>query len=381
MGRSLLTNFILIFIVFSLLTGCQEEDLQTQPSVSSNSEKPSSDQAIEKRNNGHSDRKTLPLELKEDQFEFMIGWLNNETILYCENLNGAYVISSYHIYTGEKEEMYTSELPIIQAVLSPSKTKILIHTSPTIYEADVKIVSLQNDKLIFHDIIESSEISFTWNGYDESKIFAVAFYDDWSFSTYILNIEEQTRAETKVPYPFAIWQNSNSLLTLDWDHESPETTAPILSITNGESESVLNDRNFYFLYGWEGLFLAISLNKFDDSLTDFNFYNEKLELIQTIQFPYLTEYSSWEIPRFNLVADDMFFIVAPKTSGEADNYDGGFDLIKIDLKDGSQDILIENVANEPIQSSPDGNLILYGYQYEHVINVNNKNIERILIFN
>lgn len=380
MGRSILTNFILILIVFCLLTGCQEKDLQTQPSVSSNSEKPSSDQAIEKRNNGHSDRKILPLEVKEDQFEFMIGWLNNETILYCENLNGSYVISSYHIYSGEKEQIYTSELPIIQALLSPSKTKILIHTSPTIYEADVKIISLQNEKLIFHDIIESNEISFTWNGYDESKLFAVAFYEDWSFTTYILNVEEQTRAETKVPYPFAIWQNSNSLLTLDWDHENPDTTAPILSITNGERKTVLNSRSFYFLHGWTGLFLALSLNEFDEGLADFNFYNEKLELIQKIEFPYLTEYSSWEIPRFNLVSDDIFYIVTPKMSGEVDVYDGGFDLIKVDLKDGSQDILIEDVANEPIQSSPDGNLILYGFQYENVINVNDKNIEQFLIF-
>ena len=46
----------------------------------------------------------------------------------------------------------------------------------------------------------------------------------------------------------------------------------------------------------------------------------------------------------------------------------------------STDILIEDVANEPIQSSPDGNLILYGFQYENVINVNAKNIEQFLIF-
>ena len=49
-----------------------------------------------------------------------------------------------------------------------------------------------------------------------------------------------------------------------------------------------------------------------------------------------------------------------------------FDLVKVDLFSGKQEIIIENVANEPILPSPDGDLVLSGFQFENVIQVNKR---------
>ncbi len=377
MANSNLKYFIMFIFIFCFLIGCQKQDLHLQPSVSSKHEKTSTDHTMDQNAMNHLERKIQSLEVIEEQFEYIVGWLNNETILFIEHLNDEYVITSYNVYSGEKKRIYSSHIPILQAILSPSKTHLLIHTSPTVFEADVKVIELKEQKLIYHDRIESSEISFEWNGYDESKLFVVAFLEDWTFHTYIVNIQKKVKEEIDMPYPFAIWNDTSVLLTLDWGNDSLNMTAPILRFHNDTKDFVLKNEKYYFLQGWKGITLALGVNKDHENITDFKFYNDKWELVQKLSFPYLTEYTNREIPRFDLVDDHTFFIVAPRNC-EEENIHCKFDLVKVDLFSGKQEIIIENVANEPILPSPDGDLVLSGFQFENVIQVNKKKIEPFL---
>ncbi len=59
-----------------------------------------------------------------------------------------------------------------------------------------------------------------------AELFVSSFYEDWTYSSYVLNPDEQTMETLDFPQPFAQWASENDLMFFDWDKEEPALTAP-----------------------------------------------------------------------------------------------------------------------------------------------------------
>ena len=112
-------SIILLIIIFLLfISGCLNvvsEDVQNDSHSRSDS-----------KTNGN-DFEIIPLQVDRDEFQFVLGWLSNEEILYVKYMNGQYVIHSYNIHTGKELPIYSSEMPIIQGDISPSREFLFLH--------------------------------------------------------------------------------------------------------------------------------------------------------------------------------------------------------------------------------------------------------------
>ena len=63
-----------------------------------------------------------------------------------------------------------------------------------------------------------------------------------------------------------------------------------------------------------------------------------------------------------------------KEQGEADIYDSGFDLVRFHLDSGKEEVIFTGIVNEPLSCSPSGEMFMYGYQFEKVLNIETKEI-------
>jgi len=330
-----------------------------------------------------SSNKTDVKSIKVDEYTFrsIIGWLSNDELLLNEFLNGKSVLSSYNIFTGKKKELLSEENQIITAELSPSKEYLLLHTSPTNYEAQLTIYSIKTFEKIYETMLESFEISYDWNQFDESKLIVTSFYEDWSFKNFILNLEEQSMNSINLPNPFAIWINENDLAFLDWDTDSPDITAPLKVYKNGKIEMEIPGQEFYHIFSLDEKFGLIGISEHDQNKSEYLILDRDFNEIGSFQIPHLTSFSGWEVALSDFVSSkDELFLIEPQFSSSTTDYLGDFSLVKKDLKNGEEEVIISKINNAPITCSPDGAFCLSGFQNENIITIKNQTIKPFLIF-
>ncbi len=126
------SSWILCLIIISMvvLSGCSGE-----PSIKRSSKQEETGNGINK--SGDFKKNIVPLEVSEQEFGGIQGWLNDQTIVYLTNMGQNSSIYTYDIFSGKTSKLYESDFPIISIHISPSKERLLIHSSPSTYEASI----------------------------------------------------------------------------------------------------------------------------------------------------------------------------------------------------------------------------------------------------
>lgn len=368
--RNIAVKIILIFLFIMIfpLTSCQgKEGMQNVPSPSVH----------------HRDRPSLtdsvtPLTVDKNTFQFIVGWLNEREILLYELREHHAYLSSYNVITGNRTDFFVFEEPIITAQLSPSRNYLLIHSSPTPYEAELNIFRTPTKEKIATVTIPSSEITYEWNPYSESKIFVTAFQEDWSYSTYVFEFLAENLIELDLSQPFAIWFDESALLILNWDWDEPNLSAPLVKVTQAGEEDLFPEEEFIHFQGKNNVFLGIQADKANLSSGEVTVFDKNLQKQLSFSIPLLTNFSGWEIPFYEILPGPILLMIEPNTGGEADIYNDGFRIVKRDFSE--EEVLLENMDNGPLVCAPDGKLCLTGYQLQNIIRIDEKTIKPFLIF-
>jgi len=367
---------ILIFFAM-LLFGCETEEIDKPSSSKLDSEKSIRNQIVSEM---EPDTKAIvPLKVKEADFQFIIDWETDETLLFVERKNNQSIVKSYDLFSGVKKQIYVSDEPIVSLQVSPSREYLLIHSAKTAYKALLTVIRLSNQQIMFQEEIESKEIHYEWNRYDETKILVSAFYEDWSFRSYFIDMKKRSLQELNLSQPFAIWLKQSRLLYLDWGNDDPQITAPLTIYENGTEKHVKKEKEFYYLDGWKNFLLTIAPSDKDPSKAIFQFYDQKLQPLYSFEIPHLSDFSGWVIPNYDMVGEN-FFIIEPKKSGEADLYHDGFQLVKRNIKSGKEEVILKSVENAPLLCSPKGKSCITGNMFEHIILINEKKMTSAIDF-
>jgi hypothetical protein len=158
----------------------------------------------------------------------------------------------------------------------------------------------------------------------------------------------------------------NELLYLDWRTDSPSLSAPLkkYNVNSKVSNDVMED--VFQVDVFSKHTLTISINPTEESpVGKYTFFDQDLQMISQLSLPQLSNFSGWVVPFYDYVK--AFFTFKPEYSSEFDTYAGGFDLIKFSVDSNEEQVLIENLMNEPISCSPNGGMCLYGYSLENLL--------------
>lgn len=360
---------ILLLMIFSLVlvSGCTDKPLTQKPH--GQEEKESGE------NNKQSKNIRTPLSLSAEEFQQSIGWLTNDTIIYITNSEETSRLYTYHLFTGKRKKLYESENTIVSVVISPTKEKVLIHTSPSEKKAVITIIDAKGTVMLSKQIV-SSELLFEWNPYDDQQILISSFNEQWDFEVLVLDMKEENFLDTPIKEPFGYWLTEDELIFLDWDENEPSLFAPVkkqaVFAKKGKETSLANVCQ---ISSFKNGLVAVSVPDGTKEEVLYSFYTNRLKPKKSFKSPQLTRYQDWLIPYFDYnQAHNQFITFLPVTSGEADIYKDGFELAAFDINSGKMIKLLKGMDNEPIRVSPNGKYCLYGYQLENIIDLQTKKI-------
>lgn len=308
----------------------------------------------------------------EENFSKVIGWLSDDTILYVTDDSSGSNLYQYHLYTGKSDLIFESDAPVAEVIISPSKEKILLHTAPSTHLGIITIIDQDGNQLSQQEI-DSFELFFTWNQFNEDELFIAAFYEDWTFETNLLDIDNNQMSTIEISDPFVQWLGIDEFVYLNWDEDSPTLTAPLTKKKlESKDETILSNHVIDFKTFGNQLFY-VKVTEQDRNIAEYTFLNKHQQPKQSFQLPLLTRYSGWLVPYHDFNIDkQIFYTFRPLRSADADMYGDKFQFVSYDVKNDKQTVLLEEQENEPISLSPNGKYMLYGFQLEKIINLETK---------
>lgn len=320
----------------------------------------------------------LPIEIPEGEFYKVGGWYSDHQILYITNLEQSSSVYLYNLLTGSSELLYKSEVPIVTLQTSPAKKNILIQSSPSTYEGQVTILSLEGSELL-KQAIPSYELAFEWNPFNESQILISSFNEDWTFQMLLLDIEHREITELTLPQPFVKWLGNEEVAYLNWNDDGPSLFAPLMmkNLRAETGEEIFTDVLQFAAFN--DILMTVTVKDDEQLQATYSFYDEDKRIVNSFSIPHLSMFSGWLVPYNDLnVSKGEFLTLKPVKSAEADAYREGFELVSYNINNGKRNVILKGLKNEPILLSPTGKFALYGNRFEKVIDLETKELRELI---
>jgi hypothetical protein len=311
----------------------------------------------------------------QEEFYQSAGWLSDSEILYISNKGeSSSLLYSYNLGSGKAKLLYRSTQPIITSVPSPDKTKVLVHSAAS-DKGILTIIDLTGKEL-YSSSIQSHELTFEWNRFDENLLVVTAFTEEWDFSSYLLDLRDNNMKELILPEPFVRWISKDTLVYQEWDEEGMSLEAPLLSVSLKENKTETLLEDVYQFDSGGPYLITVKVNQEENQETGmYTIFKDGDKPVANITAPLLTSFSGWVIPFYDLIENGKAFIyLRAKGHGEADVYDDGYNLMRYHFDSKKEEVILTEMENEPLSCSPSGKLCLYGFQFEKVLNIETKEI-------
>ena len=316
----------------------------------------------------------VPIDIGElEEFEKSSGWLSDSEILYISNKGeSTSLLYSYNLGTGKKTLLYRSDQPIITALPSPEREKVLIHSAVS-EEGHLTIIDLSGEEL-YSTSIQSYDITFEWNQFDENLLVISAFTAEWDFNSYLLDLRNNNLKELELPEPFVRWISKDVLVYQEWDEEGMALAAPLNSLALEENKTETLIEDVYQFDSSGEYFMTVQVDE-DENQGSYTFFKNAGQPLASFSAPLLTSFSGWVVPFYDLMENGKEFIyLRANSQGDADLYEGGYNLMRFHLESQKDEVVFSGLANEPLSCSPSGEMCLYGFQLEKVLNIGTNEI-------
>lgn len=355
---------MLFVLVSVLLCGCNSFQVEGMSPASGRDHH----LAIKEPPKVKADNNTIvPIQINDTQFQSVVDWFDHEHVLYVVNDELGAKIYKHHLFTGTSELFFETTDPIITLQSNPSSQHFLIHTSNSNTEANLIVVDEKGNAL-FDWEVKSAELQFVWNPFDENNLFITSFLEDWSFTNYILNVEQKEVKENSLPHPFIQWMSPSKIAYLKW--EDGFTEAPLYSASvQGIAEKKLAD-NIFAYHTYEDLLLTISAST---NLSVYQFYEvSTMKKINEFSLPVINTYSdNWWVPNFDYDPNTKNFYYYKPVEEQ-------LNLVSFSIETGEEETILTNIEDQPINLSSDGERLLLGYQYNTIIEIEDKKTSELI---
>lgn len=348
---------LLVIGLILVLSGCQPEETEPSDVI------PVPDQQVSSDLGDQENEEWIAYTANPETFYQTYGWLSDSEILIAEIEEGNYILRSYNFKNGEKKDIFKENMMVINTKIHSSKEYIALHISESPASAIIKIIE-PNGTLVEEVKIESSELHMDWNDEDASLMMITAFYEDWSFDTFIYDIDTQNLTLFESPDPFVKWLDEDTLLSLQWS-EHALSGGQIVKIHWRSGDSELTDlSNVVFFDAYGGQLLTVH-PKDNEKEMIYKILERNGETVAEWSAPALSNYSQWFIPEVQWLDNGSMITLRPIQQGLIDETSPEFQYVKV--LNGEVEVLEEKVEEAAFNCSPDGSLCLSGYESDRII--------------
>jgi len=361
-GKTL--RFLIFLNLVLTLSACQHREIKPTPSK----QKPSTAAFF---------NQVRPLLVKENSFQKVVGWLNNNTVIYIADENNHTNLYRYNLVNGKRHIIFTSKTPIKTAVISPDKKRLLIHSASLTNLAEIKVINLKG-KILISRKVPSYDLNFNWNPDNPDVILTTVFFEDWSYQVHILNIKNQTFKEYGIEDPFVKWFQTDTVLIQDWKKNKVHLFAPLRSYSLSDTDKAITlFPEIYQFDTFASYLMTITIPEKHQDRAEYHFYNQNVKKLYSFEVPLLSQHDNWLVPNYDFIRN-QFLTFVPSKSGFVDEFSGKYQLIKYDIQKKDQKMITGELNNQPLSLSPDGKMSLYGNQFTQLINLSNGKIKSIV---
>lgn len=358
-GGSRLKRIGILILCLFILQACKENNSETK------------DVATDSTNDIPQSVTTSPqnevpsIQLDRSQFHSIIGWLSDDEILFILTGNGEWTVQSYKLSSESWRTIYTSKIPIIQGVIHPGKEMILLHTSSNSSTAEIQLIH-KNGSLEQSLTLESAEIFMNWHPTNPNLIVFSAFYEDWTYNTFIYDGSTQNLTAIEVENPFVKWYDDDHLVVSRWGETSLDGSELFLYSIPDEKMESIGLQHVLDVQNLGDTMLYIQIN---EKQQQFQYRLENKDSGEAFEWfsPAISNYSEWVVPNMSIVQQNQLIAVQPIESGNVDEHNKKSVLSSISINGESK---LGEIDMQPIDCSPNGEVCLGGYEKEKWIQLN-----------
>ena len=369
MNRKAFFLWPLLLLLLLVFVGCEKETSTiSQPPVNQNKKVEINSQILTARDL----KENLPIPIEEGEFEKVYGWIDGRTIVYSTNIQNYSNVYAYNLAEGKNRLIKKVESSISSLHISPSGEYLLIRSPVSPTEMMISVIRKSGEEL-YSEKIEASDVAIEWNLYNEQRVLISTFTEDWQSQSFDLSIADKKRTEIEVSNPFSYWYGENGLIYLNWNQNDLSLFANVFTkdLSSQVEKEVLS--SIFQMDTFKRSIMTIKIDQDPLSEASYHFYDQELKSIGSFKTPALTRFSDWLIPYYDYNENKNTFIsFRPIGNGEVSTYNQGFQLFKYELNRNEKKSIMEGLENEPLSCSPEGDVCLYGYYFEKLIDLDRK---------
>ncbi|MFX3674378.1 MAG: hypothetical protein ACE3JQ_08025 [Paenisporosarcina sp.] len=356
----------IIFIVLFFISSCDKENsvtpitkippvVKTQPAV--------------------LPEKIKTYEVQNQEFDRVVGWISDESLLLIERKNDEFILFTYDLYSEEKTVITKVNEPIIDVKIHPSKDVLAIIMSDNSLHATIKIVTL-GGKTIDQLTIESSELYIDWHTTNPTLLLITSFNKDWTFDTFAYSSLTQEMKRIPSIHPILKWKDENHLVAINWRPEDALSGGTIseMAILTSEVKDT-EDSGYIYFDIYKDIFVGVKIDptteQFIYTLT--NVITKEVKIYRT---PALSNYSQWFVPELFWTEENSFLTYVATNSGLIDSLGGNLHLAEFNFE--SKEDKKANLSYSMLSCSPSGEYCLTGNRFEEILNLESGNTSKWL---
>ncbi len=315
-----------------------------------------------------------PLPLSEDSsiLESSYGWLNEDTILYSTKIGNQYALISYHIPSKKKKKLFITDHLIMEASISPNKKYILLYSKGSHSQMNIHILTIQGEDR-YSVSLPANELVVSWNPFvDDNLVLITSFYEDWTYSSFLCDIEMKNLEEVRIPQPFTQWESATSLMYLELNDDIQQSSAPLMSYSIKSKEKKTLFNNILDFKIQNDVLVTTHEKQSEDNQNQIVFQINKGNTVKSISLPTIADqYGSIVLPYTILSEEDSIVTYIPYKTNSNDPYEESYQLINYNWESNKIKVISKNVKLAPLACSPNGEECLYGNKLENLIHLRN----------
>lgn len=312
------------------------------------------------------------IDTSTSEFQKVVGWLGNEELLVHMGSNEGHFLESFNLHTGEATRLFETTKHFLTIEICPLKERIFVQQLKeegslfTVFDrAGYPILEI--------DSPTSNYVTVDWNAGNNDLLF-LSYYalgegveDEWIDEIIVKKWDLSSNELEELPIDSMNpkWYSRNLYLFIE-----EERNDLYLGDIRSENPATLISRNVADFYVNNDTFLSITPSDIrEDEI--FLFYEfplmvykgnltlPKVTMNNELQAPYLTQSRR----------EGDIYAVVPDSPVNLDQEVGLFNLQKLNFEEEEKEDIIELPYNAPINLSPNEKFLLFGWQLETVIHL------------
>jgi hypothetical protein len=305
----------------------------------------------------------VPIKVEEQKFNSIGDWYDNQSILFTLNEGEGSKIYKYDIYNGDTELFYETSEQVIKVEGNHNLHYFIVHTAGLSHKANLFVLD-NKGRVIVEWEVESAELQYEWNPFDENQLFITSFLEDWSFQNYVVSLDTGQVEPVDLSQPFIQWLDKSEITYLRWSDTSIDAPLYRSNISTNKEEKLLD--HILAFHTYKDLLLTISSS---ETFTSYQFFDPRsMKELSKFQMPSITTFSDrWWIPNYDYnFSTQKFYYFKPIMD---DDVLQSLSLVSFSVETGEEIVVLSEIEDQPLKLSPDGQKLLYGFQFIELIDL------------